>query len=954
MALVRRDGRRSQRGARGRPRSARPHARRLPGARATSPRPTTSDADVRPRRPPAAVPERSHPPPRRAGASRARRAPAVDHRPAGDARRAHRPRLVVPRARSPRLTSRACAGTSSTTSTAADIDGDGAHLRRHPGGARATTLTRAGDRAARGFGCHVANVGVKDDTDDFVVVAADAARRRPPGCSPGAASPARASRSAARTSPTAGPRRSSSCRRTPTSPTAPTGHADAEALVDAVAARLGCDAGDVLVASTGVIGRRYPMDRIARRHRRDAVAPPAAIVADRGRGRDHDHRHRAEGRRGDGRRRPGAGRRHRQGRRDDRARHGDDDRRRAHRRRRRPRTSSTPRSGGSSTARSTASASTPTRRPATPPSCWPAGRPVRSTADELEAALDVVAESLTKQIARDGEGAETLIEVVVDQARDRRPGQAGGQGDRQLAARQDRRARRRPELGSGGDGDRQVQDDTDIDQERVVIRFGDREVYPTPVDDAELAELSDYLRGDEVRIHVVARHRRRRRAPCGAATSPTATSASTPTTRPEPASPRDIGPSSSAGRARRGRDRTDRAEVRPLGDPQGRLESTRDLAADTDGPPGGVEHRGVSTTSWFSGRRRPAPRGGSRVARRRGSLDDAGRPIAAAVVGDLEERASHRSAAGCGLPFAVTATRSRSNVPVRPQLGAAGCSLTGPRPAGPRAVHVNIRHAMSRSSVRSGAVDVPSRRRVGTSCTGLAHAAGLRAACRRPRRGRQACRCSALGLDEVRRQSRSDRSSSSASAALRGSRLPPYGSTPIAGTRSTSASSDPTCRSTTAGSSTPRPVPGRLASRSGRAPRRSTDTPWAMATYRRDRPSEAERRAGSERSAAGHPRLVDDGPNSVTSAPDHQPATRSPIDWRDASLRRHADAAVDADRLGVEVAVGDALDDHRGQLLRGAEALREQHALLQVGLERLAVARRCRRSGCRSGRGRPC
>ena len=53
-------------------------------------------------------------------------------------------------------------------------------------------------------------------------------------------------------------------------------------------------------------------------------------------------------------------------------------------------------------------------------------------------------------------------------------------------------------------------DDTDIDQERVVIRFGDREVYPTTVDDAELAKLSDYLRGDEVLIHVVARHRQRR------------------------------------------------------------------------------------------------------------------------------------------------------------------------------------------------------------------------------------------------------------------------------------------------------------------------------------------------------------------------------------------------------------------------------------------------------------
>ena len=42
----------------------------------------------------------------------------------------------------------------------------------------------------------------------------------------------------------------------------PDGHADAEALVDGVAARLGCAPGDVLVASTGVIGRRYPMDRM--------------------------------------------------------------------------------------------------------------------------------------------------------------------------------------------------------------------------------------------------------------------------------------------------------------------------------------------------------------------------------------------------------------------------------------------------------------------------------------------------------------------------------------------------------------------------------------------------------------------------------------------------------------------------------------------------------------------
>ena len=37
---------------------------------------------------------------------------------------------------------------------------------------------------------------------------------------------------------------------------------DANELVAGVAGRLGCDPADVLVASTGVIGRRYPIDRI--------------------------------------------------------------------------------------------------------------------------------------------------------------------------------------------------------------------------------------------------------------------------------------------------------------------------------------------------------------------------------------------------------------------------------------------------------------------------------------------------------------------------------------------------------------------------------------------------------------------------------------------------------------------------------------------------------------------
>jgi glutamate N-acetyltransferase/amino-acid N-acetyltransferase len=45
-------------------------------------------------------------------------------------------------------------------------------------------------------------------------------------------------------------------------------------------------------------------------------------------------------------------------------------------------------------------------------------------------------------------------------------------------------------------------DDTDIDQERVRIRFGDHEVYPAPVTEEDLAALEGYLRGEEVHIGV--------------------------------------------------------------------------------------------------------------------------------------------------------------------------------------------------------------------------------------------------------------------------------------------------------------------------------------------------------------------------------------------------------------------------------------------------------------------
>ena len=137
---------------------------------------------------------------------------------------------------------------------------------------------------------------------------------------------------------------------------------------------------------------------------------------------------------------------------------------------------------------------------------------------ELEAALRSVAGSLTRQIARDGEGAETLIEVHVDQARDRDQAKRVAKAIVNSPLVKTAVHGADPNWGRVAMAIGKCADDTDIDQERVVIRFGDREVYPTTVDDAELATLSDYLRGDEVLIHVSLGTGERRRAPSGAAT----------------------------------------------------------------------------------------------------------------------------------------------------------------------------------------------------------------------------------------------------------------------------------------------------------------------------------------------------------------------------------------------------------------------------------------------------
>jgi len=346
-----------------------------------------------------------------------------------------------------------------------------------------------------GFRAHVANIGIKDDTDDFVVVAADS-----PCTTFGVFT----------TSSFAGPSVivSRDHLSTPSAravvvisknanvATGPEGLANAREVVAGVAERLGCSPTDVLIASTGVIGRQYPMDRV----RRGVAGLPSPL----------------------------------------------------------PCADADPVAAGimtTDTVAKIAEASVGDARivgvakgvgmiepnmatmitllltdaDVAPGDLEPIFRRVidrtfncvsidtdTSTSDtaivmasgaagtvdleEFERGLGAVAESLTKQIARDGEGAEKLIEVTVEQA---------------ASAEQAKRVAKAivnsplvktavhgadPNWGRVAMAIGKSTTAAEVDQSRVVICFGNQEVYPTAVDGAGLEALAAYMRGPEVRI----------------------------------------------------------------------------------------------------------------------------------------------------------------------------------------------------------------------------------------------------------------------------------------------------------------------------------------------------------------------------------------------------------------------------------------------------------------------
>ena len=117
-------------------------------------------------------------------------------------------------------------------------------------------------------------------------------------------------------------------------------------------------------------------------------------------------------------------------------------------------------------------------------------------------ALYEVALSLTKQVARDGEGATKLLTVTVDNAKDDVQAKRVAKSIVNSPLVKTAVHGADPNWGRVAMAVGKCQEYTDITPEKVVICFGDQEVYPEPVGPHGLEELSRYMRGDDVHITV--------------------------------------------------------------------------------------------------------------------------------------------------------------------------------------------------------------------------------------------------------------------------------------------------------------------------------------------------------------------------------------------------------------------------------------------------------------------
>ncbi|WP_028938615.1 bifunctional glutamate N-acetyltransferase/amino-acid acetyltransferase ArgJ [Pseudonocardia spinosispora] len=121
---------------------------------------------------------------------------------------------------------------------------------------------------------------------------------------------------------------------------------------------------------------------------------------------------------------------------------------------------------------------------------------------EFESVLYDVALSLVRAVASDGEGASKLIEVRVHGARDDAQAKRVGKAIVNSPLVKTAVHGADPNWGRVAMAVGKCEDELDIDPERVVIRFGDVETYPAPSTDDVLEAASKHLQGTEVLITV--------------------------------------------------------------------------------------------------------------------------------------------------------------------------------------------------------------------------------------------------------------------------------------------------------------------------------------------------------------------------------------------------------------------------------------------------------------------
>ena len=121
---------------------------------------------------------------------------------------------------------------------------------------------------------------------------------------------------------------------------------------------------------------------------------------------------------------------------------------------------------------------------------------------QLSMALREVCLDLTLQLARDGEGATKLLTVTVRQARDRAQAVRVAKSVVNSPLVKTAVHGADPNWGRVAMAIGKCQDDTDIDPDHVVIRFGDVEAYPARPGDDGLKALADVMAADHVEIDV--------------------------------------------------------------------------------------------------------------------------------------------------------------------------------------------------------------------------------------------------------------------------------------------------------------------------------------------------------------------------------------------------------------------------------------------------------------------